>query len=67
MYEQPQKVGSFVLSFLFLRLSPHPLPEKRASSLIRSSARLIHKVTAGRSSPSILSPPFGCLLFRPPP
>lgn len=43
--------------------------KNRASSLIRSSARLIHKVTAGscRSSPSILSPPFGCLLFRPPP
>lgn len=28
MFEQPQKVGSFVLSFLFLWLSPHPLPEK---------------------------------------
>lgn len=56
MFKLPQTVRSLVLSFPFLALScVHSLKKKRASALIRSSARLIHKVTAGSSSTFILS------------
>ena len=69
MFKQQQtRIRPF---FLLSWLSVRPLPEKRASPLIHSSTRLIHKVTAGSSSPSILSSVwlplllFSSLLFPP--